>query len=121
MNVNVIWVSSCSSVPALRGHFKLICQAVCGAGLKWRVYHLALISEAYSNGGFPPSVSSSDWAETLFDQQMYVCVRISFSRLPPRGVYRAARRPRATVGEVNKMSEEMLSFIVSIMHNTPAL
>lgn len=28
---------------------------------------------------------------------------------------------RATVGEVNKMSEEMLSFIVSIMHNTPAL
>lgn len=27
----------------------------------------------------------------------------------------------ATMGEVNKMSEEMLSFIVSIMHNTPAL
>lgn len=27
----------------------------------------------------------------------------------------------ATTGEVNKMSEEMLSFIVSIMHNTPAL
>lgn len=28
---------------------------------------------------------------------------------------------RAVVGEVNKMSEEMLSFIVNIMHNTPAL
>lgn len=28
---------------------------------------------------------------------------------------------RATAGELNKMSEEMLSFIVSIMHNTRAL
>lgn len=27
----------------------------------------------------------------------------------------------AAEGEVNKMSEEMLSFIVSIMHNTPSL
>lgn len=69
---------------------------------------------------FPSRSHQATW------QRLYLTTRCTSASVLPSpsflpAVFIEQLVARATVGEVNKMSEEMLSFIVSIMHNTPAL
>lgn len=89
INLNLIWMSSYASWEDILSSL----TRKNGGALKWRLDHLVLSSRVYLNIPVFIPFSSTDLAESLSDQQMYICICIFFPFLPHCGIYRTARRP----------------------------
>lgn len=94
----------------LRGHLKF-------QGGMEQLYNGLELKRAFEEPGLLQLLSTQS-VKTSSGQSEHFCIRLSFPIVLSVCVFTEAP---GTLGQVNKMSEEMLSFIVRIMHNTPAL